>query len=122
MIVVDMQDECIEEVKNIHIEFPFPDLQNPLYISKKVAIGNGKVIGAGFVRLTGEGILILDRDQPTITRARAGAEIIEALKDTVKKNGLDECHVFVHDMNVRKYLQHLGFNNCKGGQAMVIHF
>lgn len=104
------------------IEFPFPDIKNPMYISNKIVIDNGEIVGAGFVRLTSEGILILDKERSKIVRAKAAVSIVEGLKDSVKKFGLDECHVFVQDVNVQRFLGKLGFVNCKGGQPMVIHF
>jgi hypothetical protein len=115
-------DDIADEVKGIPIEFPFPDLANPLYISRKTIVHDGKVIGAGLVRLTGEGILILDKEQPLISRARGAMEVIEALKQDVKRKGLDECHVFVRDANVQYFLKRLGFIECKGGTPLVIHF
>jgi len=115
-------DQIADEVQRIEIEFPFPDLSNPLYISRKTIIENNQIVGAGLVRLTGEGILILDPSQPKTVRARAAAQVIEALKQDVKSRGLDECHVFVRDPNVVKFLKHVGFVESQGGKPLVIHF
>jgi hypothetical protein len=120
MLILD--DSC-EELKNIHDNsFPFPDVSNPLYISKKLVISQGKLVGGGLVRLTAEGILILDQSLPVGLRAIASKAIITALKEDVKKKGLDECHVFVKDPNVQELLRRFGFVNCQGGQPMIIHF
>jgi len=35
---------------------------------------------------------------------------------------LDECHIFVKDHNVQKFMEHFGFKPCQGGQPLVIHF
>lgn len=112
-----------DELKKIHNgKFPFPDLRNPLYISRKTVIDDGKMVGGGLVRLTGEGILILDESLPRTMRARAAEQIVYSLMQDVKNKGLDECHVFVRDPNVQKFLRHLGFVDCQGGDPLVIHF
>lgn len=102
--------------------FPFPDLSNPLYISKRIAVCDGKTIAAGFVRLTCEGILIVDGNACKLARAIAGKEIIESLKIDVKSKGLDECHVFVKNPDVVRFLEHVGFKPSLGGNPMIIHF
>lgn len=124
MIVTNWTQGAEDSVRKIHREekFPFPNLQNPLYFSRKIVISQGKVIGAGFVRLTGEGILILDKKEPLVTRAFAAKTIVEELKLDVKSKGLDECHVFVQDVNVQNFLKRLGFQECQGGKPLVIHF
>lgn len=119
MIIID---GIADEVRRIPTEFPFPDTSNPLYIAQKTIIDAGEVVGAGLVRLTGEGILILDPAKSRVSRAWGAAQVIEALKQDVKARGLDECHVFVRDSNVQRFLEHLGFKECQGGQPLVIHF
>lgn len=112
-----------EELEGLHDNsFPFPDLSNPLYVSKKIAMSDGKIIGGGIVRITTEGILILNQDASLQQRSIASKAIINSLKEDIKSRGLDECHVFVQQANVRLFLKSLGFINCKGGDAMVIHF
>lgn len=120
MLIIN--DTC-EELRSLHDgSFPFPDVQNPLYISKKLLISQGKLVGGGLVRLTAEGILILDQTLPVHLRAIASKAIISALKEDVKTKGLDECHVFVKNPSVQELLRRLGFVDCQGGQPMVIHF
>lgn len=102
--------------------FPFPDLSNPLYISKREVISDGQLIAGGIVRLTTEGILFTNKDCSLHKRTIASKAIIQALKEDIKKKGLDECHVFVQQSNVACFLERLGFKDCKGGNAMIIHF
>lgn len=121
MLILNNIDQ--EVLESIHDNsFPIPIVRNPLYISKKTAIDNGQLIGSAMVKLTAEGILILDQNQPLVTRARAAKELIEALKQDIKMQGLNDCHVFVKKEAVRKFLKHLGFMPCQGGDPMVIHF
>ena len=103
-------------------EFPLPDLSNRLYICRKTVIDKAEVVAIGLVRLTAEGILFTNGSLPLVTRARASAVLIEQLKGDCKSQGLDECHVFVKQENVKRFLEHLGFSPCKGGDPLVIHF
>jgi hypothetical protein len=112
-----------EIMKEIHDNsFPLPDLLNPLYVSQKTAIENGRVVAIGLVRLTAEGVLICNMKEGSLARARASATLIEELKKDCIQSKLDECHVFVKDSKVHKFLSHLGFKFCQGGTPMVIHF
>jgi hypothetical protein len=112
-----------EELRNIHDNsFPFPDLSNNLYISRRIAISSGQIIGGGLVKITAEGILILDENIDIQTRALASRYIIEALKKDCKMAGLDDCHVFVKKEKVRRFLECVGFKDCLGGNPMVIQF
>ena len=103
-------------------QFPFPDLTNELYISKKVVINEGNQVGAGVVRLTSEGLVILDPTSSRRQRVSAVSALIDSQIKDVKAQGMDECHVFVRELNVRRFLKHLGFKDSLGGDPMIIHF
>ena len=121
MLILDTVNR--EDLLNLHDNsFPLPDLSNHLYVSRKTAIENGKVNAIGLVRLTAEGILLTNSEATLTSRARCSAVLIERLKQDIKCQGLDECHVFVRLPNVQKFLEHLGFTACKGGDPLVIHF
>ena len=120
MLILRSADSDI--LKEIHDgSFPLPDLSNPLYFGQCTAIENGEVIGVGLVRLTCEGILITDQSKPVTQRARASKAIIESAREQAKFKGLEDCHVFVRQPNVIKFLEHLGFAISKSGTAMVTH-
>jgi len=121
MLILNSVDKEVTE-KMHDGSFPFPDLNNPLYISKKTVVDSGKIVAVGLVRLTAEGILFVEPDAPLVTRARASYNVMNALQEDVKKRGLDECHIFVKDPKVQKFMEHFGFTPCKGGNALVIHF
>lgn len=121
MLITSNVDE--ESIQSIHdSSFPLPQISNPAYVIKKLCIDNGELIGVGLVKIMAEGVLILDSEQPTITRAKAAQAIIEHLKEDAKLAGLSECHIFVKDPKVQEFLRHLGFQDCQGGKPMVIHF
>jgi len=114
----------MESLKKIHTQdFPFPDLTNLLFLSKKTITDNSeRIIGGGFVRLTSEAILILDKNIPKITRTKSILAIAESLRKDVSSKGMDECHVFVRSANIQVLLEHFGFKESKSGKALVIHF
>lgn len=121
MLILNTIDR--EIMQGIHDNsFPTPDLSDRLYIAKKTIIENGQVVAIGLVRLTAEGILITNQVLPKTTRARCSATAIESLKQDVKCYGMNECHIFVKDNKVKKFLQHLGFVSSKGGDPLVINF
>lgn len=95
MKIRPIKSDDIEIVKEIHSrcsDFPFPDLSDPLYVAKAIAEINGKIIALGLQRVTTEGILIMDLDQPRVTRMKA----VGALLTTALQNGhYDEIHTFV---------------------------
>lgn len=120
MLILNAVNSNIHELEKINsYDFPTPDISNPLFVSKKICVSHGKVVGFAGVKLTSEGILILDKDQPQITRSRAAFELIARCKEDIKKLNLNDCHVFVKDDKVREFLKKIGFKISKGGQVLV---
>jgi hypothetical protein len=123
MISLDINEDLTNELKVIHDNsFPFPNINNFLYISKKVIVEDNEIIAAGFLKLTSEGILITNPRTSRRSRVLATKELINILELEAKKFGFDDCHVFVKDSKVQEFLRHLGFNFCKGGTPMIIQF
>jgi len=119
MIILNSVDR--DMMQQIHDNsFPLPDLSDRLYICRKTVVDDGKIVAIGLVRLTAEGILITNQTLPHVTRARGSAVMINQLKQDAKSHGLSDCHVFVINDKVQKFLKHLGFENCKGGSPLVI--
>ena len=108
MLVTDINHES--EVASAHDNsFPLPNLNNKLYISKKQVISNGQLIAAGFVRLTCEGIVVVDLKQPLVSRVEAIKKLIEIQSEEARKVGLQDCHVFVKNDSMANLLRQLGF-------------
>lgn len=107
-------------------KFPFPDVAspliegenpqwNPLYLSKGVVEENGHILGAGFVKLTSEAMLILDHDSSAHELSRALTEIVLVGEAQTVKHGIGEWHTFVEDSNFANILKkHYGFQDAKG--------
>jgi len=101
--------------------FSKPDFDSALYLSKKVIEVNGKIVAAGLCRLTSEGILIADMNQPLTIRTRAIKELIDVMIEDSYDMGMDECHMFTGNDEITNLLSKLGFVLCKG-TAMVTHY
>lgn len=121
MIITDLSSDAVSELEKFHKgEFPVPDLDSKLYLSKKAIIDGGELIGAVVAKLTCEGILILDENSPIHSRVIGSRLAMNELRKDLKLKGLEDCHVFVQKLNVQKFLQMFGFEYCKGGTPMVI--
>jgi len=83
---------------------------------------DGKIVAAGFVRVTSEGILAVDPNEPKVSRVKHIIALVHKGIQCARVAGLDECHVFVQDMNVFKILGRLGFVNCPEEYRMVVRF
>src|SRR6266481_4238178 len=123
MIIRDYYPSDIESLRKIHKQdFPFPDPTNLLFLSKKTIVNDeNKIIGAGFVRLTSECILIMDESLPKLTRIKSVLNLAESLRRDVQLHGLDECHAFVRSSKIANLLYWFGFRESKGGKALVIN-
>ena len=106
-----------------YYDFPFPDLTNPLYFAKGVAANGDRIIGAGFLKLTAEAILILDYDSSKREKIEAINDLFIAAQMISKKRGIQDWHVFVKDSpNFENVLiKHYGFTPCKDQSGNVLH-
>lgn len=87
-----------QEVRSIHercSDFPLPDLINPNYVIKEVAVLDDKIIGLGAIRLTSEVLTILDLDVARSTRAKAVELLLRTGIYKSQKLGIDEMHAFL---------------------------
>lgn len=120
MILVNASSS--DDFKAIHdYSFPLPDLSNKLYISKKLAIEKDKVLAAGLVKLTCEGVLIIDRDLPLLTKVRVIRTLIDVQASEVKKLGMEDCHLFVKNERMKNFLAKLGILDLEHESPMMIH-
>lgn len=119
--VRDLKASDVATVARMHNgAFPFPDLSNLLYASKKVATIEDRVIAAGLCRLTSEGILILDRDQPATVKVRVVRDLLQSMTGEVVALGMDECMVFADSPEYAALLvKKLGFKPCEGIPLVV---
>lgn len=112
IILRGIESGDIDSLKKIKIGFEFPDLSSYLYACKRVALVDDKIIGAGFIRLTCEGILIIDESFPLVTRVKVIKALIDNVFAEAESIGLSECHVFLSNGKIRNLLSKLGFIDC----------
>lgn len=68
MQIREYKESDLEQLKAIHarqgFDYPFPDLSNPLFVSRLLLSQNdGKILGAALLRLTSEAYLLLDPNE-----------------------------------------------------------
>jgi len=106
-----------------HYDFPFPDLTNPLYFAKGVAVKGNKIIGSGFLKLTAEAILLLDYEDTKREKVEAINALFIAAKMISVKRGIQDWHVFVKDSPSFEdvLIRHYGFTPCKDQSGSTLH-
>jgi hypothetical protein len=99
-----------------------PDFTNPLYFYTLVIENDGKVIGAGSVKLTAEAILILDENQSLRVRVEILKELMLSLMFQCQKLGLIDVHAFLTgDTEIGRVLKkHYGFDT-HTGEVLVLN-
>jgi hypothetical protein len=90
----------IKSIAKTSSEFNFPDVTTPLFIVRTSVVDvNGNVVAAGFLKLIGEVILVIDKKLLMTQKA----EIVDLFyKNGVKAaraKGLDEINAYITDNN-----------------------
>jgi hypothetical protein len=122
-MIRNLEISDIPTVASFDRDFEFPDLQSKLYMIKKVALHENKIIAAAFLRITSEGILVADHDCSEYERTKAILQLVTNIKIEAVQKGLSDCHIFVAKDNekFRKFATKLGFKDCRD-PAMVMQY
>lgn len=75
--------------------FPLPNLTNPLYVVKQSVVSDDKLIASFWVKITSEVSIVFGSEASSLSRARALLEVYHFLLDEMKRQGLDDTHLFV---------------------------
>lgn len=87
-----------EQTLRSYTDFPFPDTNSPLILSSGTIIdSNNNVVGAGFLKLIGEAIVIINPKLDKRTIGHALDEIYLTGYMKAEENGLDGIHAFIYD-------------------------
>lgn len=104
MQVREYKPEDLQELLRIHTEqnfsYAFPDLQNPLFLTKIVLADGGgseeKILGAALLRLTAEAYLLLDPKAGTPKQRWQSLFLLhEASRRDAWHRGLEDVHAWL---------------------------
>lgn len=99
-------------------DFPLPDLNNSLYFATHVVKEEGRVVAGAFIKLTSELILITNPELRSLERARLFDHMMQKALAELRKQGLDDAHVFVMGKDPEKtakvLIKHYGFVSTTG--------
>jgi len=104
--------EDLQELKRIHAaqNFPyaFPDLRNPLFLTKIVLTDGGdseeKILGAALLRLTAEAYLLLDPKAGTPSQRWQTLLLLhEAARRDAWHRGLEDVHAWLPPAIAKKF-------------------
>ena len=109
------------EIRRIHyameLDYKFPDLENPLFLVKKVAEKDGKPFGALALRICAEAMLWLDKGHP-----KERYDTMKSLQDEVMAEaylkGLSDVFADVPNIRFDKRLKELGWEPNRPGWAL----
>ena len=98
--------------------YPAPNLNNPLYFVKAVAIKDENIVGVGLIRLTSESMMAVDTNLRLRDRAKIVDTLIQDGRVHTVNAGMDEWHVFITGESIDGYCNTLkkryGFEECAG--------
>jgi len=100
MHVRQYDERDLDTLRQIHAaqNFPyaFPDLRNPLFLTKIVLADGDEVVGAALLRLTAEAYLLLDPQLKTLReRWNAILALHAAAQHDAKVRGLEDVHAWL---------------------------
>jgi hypothetical protein len=128
MRVREYRESDLAALKQIHaaqkFPYPFPDLANPLFVTKIVltdddqnvapgfspaSVGEGKIVGAALLRLTAEAYLLLDPQAGSPRqRWQSLLTLHEAARDEAWQRGLEDVHAWLPPAIAEKFGRRLG--------------
>lgn len=107
-MIRDIKLSDLQDIETMHKgQFPLPKKT----LVSKVVEYNGELIGAGFLKLTTEAILVINSSSCRLTRARAIKELLAEMIKALDEKGIDDSHVFLVDDEEKtsRFLSLFGF-------------
>lgn len=99
MIIRNAKEEDLEEIKKLYemqgFDYPFPNLNEPLFAIKKVVEKDGKIIGAGVIKLQGEAYLFLNPNDSAKSKVQMMNELNDDICLESWKIGLDQISAWI---------------------------
>ena len=96
-----------EKVEEICCHGDLPDVDKPLYVSKKVILKGEEIVGFAAIKIVAESTMFFDEHLEKRYKVIALRQLVEELRTELAKFGLDQCISFT-DIPLN-FMQHLGF-------------
>jgi hypothetical protein len=122
-MVRDLEPGDIPQLKDLHqrigMDYQFPDFDQPLFSTRKVYCDeDGRIIGAGFLKIQAEAYLMIEPSLDPTGKLAALAEISPAIEESAWSLGLDTLTAYIPEaisLRFAKRLKALGWDKARNG-------
>ena len=96
MKIVKFHKNHIPHIRELSKKFKLPDVTSPLFIVRTSVVDDeGNLVAAGFLKVIGEAILVIDENLLMKDRAKIVDMFHKVGEEAARKKGLDEIDAFV---------------------------
>jgi len=78
-------------------------------VAAEVVNDNGEIVGAGYIKVFAEAVIVFDSDKDNMSKAWALTTLIHHVKRFLRKTSVQQLHVFADDIFAQKLTKHFGF-------------
>lgn len=118
-LIRDLLPEDVALLREIHarqgIDYAFPELNDALFFVKKVRVDEGRIVGAGVLKLCAEAMLLLEGEQGPQDKMNTMRQLQAAVLDEARSRGLDAVHAAIPEIDFDKRLVQLGWEKDRPG-------
>lgn len=111
--------ERVEQIyRDMGMDYRLPDLENPLFIVRKVYEQDGQLLAAEFLKVQAEAYMLLSCDLDTVGKTRAIAHLSKETENEAYNRGLDTIAAYIPDDISNKFskrLKLLGWDTARKG-------
>jgi hypothetical protein len=122
MTVRDYRPEDRPAIEALHrsmgMDYRLPDLDDPLFVVRKVYETEGRITGAEFLKLQAEAYLMLNCDLDVVAKSRVIAHLSHAVEKDAFNKGIDTLVAYIPDEIAKKFtkrLNLLGWDTARKG-------
>jgi hypothetical protein len=118
-LIRDLGPEDVGALRMIHarqgINYAFPDLSDALFFVKKVKVEEGRIVGAGVLKLCAEAMLLLEPERRPQDKMKTMRQLQAAVLEEARARGLDEVHAAIPEIGFDRRLAQLGWEKDRPG-------
>lgn len=92
---MDSQEDAEALHRRMGIDYPFPNLASPLFVTRLSVRNQGRIVAATAVKVIGEAFLWVDPEVTAIQRARAVRMLSDGGSQQARAVGLDEVSAWI---------------------------